>query len=66
MKPHRPSYRFHFGKFKGRTAAATPRWYLKWAYRHADTLAEHERFIIAQYLEVDYQPRKLPYRELAF
>lgn len=66
MKSPRPSYRFHFGKFKGRTAAETPRWYLHWAYKFADLLSEDERYVIAQYLEIDYRPRRLPFRELSF
>lgn len=66
MKSPRPSYRFKFGKFKGRTAAQTPRWYLRWAYKFADSLSEDERYVIAQYLETDYRPRRLPFRELSF
>lgn len=62
----RPSYKFTFGKYKGKTAAQTPEWYLKWAYLYADKLNEDERFILSKYLELDYEPRNLPLREIAF
>lgn len=54
----RPSYRYTWGKFKGKTVAETPKWYNCWSYQYADNLTEPDRYIIAQYIGKEYQPRK--------
>lgn len=61
MKPKiRPSYRYTFGKYKGRTVAQTPHWYNYWAYHHADLLKEEDRYIISIYLKSQYRPKEKP------
>lgn len=58
--------RLKFGKYKNRTVASCPAWWLRWAFKFANQLTEDERYIIAMYINEKYEPKTPPIGDTKF